>query len=203
MMSGAPTPVLLIPGWSDTARVLRPCHEFLVSAGWPERSVHSLSFRDPHGSNLDHAAEIGAAARALKASTGAARIAVVAHSMGGLALREYLTQGGHATVHTAIFAGTPHRGTWLAWLAWGPGGAEMRPGSAFLERLNATPVPPSVRAICLRTPIDTRVVPGGSAWLEGAACHTVRLPTHPRMLRHGATLQLIRSLLLDEETRAA
>jgi triacylglycerol lipase len=195
-------PVLLVPGWSDTAHVLQPCRRFLLAAGWAEPTVRCLSFRDRYGSNIEHAAEIGAAARELRDATGA-RIAVVAHSMGGLALRQYLVDGGDAAVHTAIFAATPHRGTWIAWLARGRGGAEMRPGSAFLERLNATPLPRSVRAICLRTPIDTRVVPGESASLEGAACHTVRLPTHRRMLRHARTLQLIRELLLADAARAA
>jgi triacylglycerol lipase len=197
------TPVLLVPGWSDTARVLRPCREFLVAAGWPAHAVRSLTFRDRYGSNLEHAAEIAAAAAELTKAAGSSRIAVVAHSMGGLALRQFLMAGGDDAVHTAIFVGTPHRGTYVAWLAWGAGGAEMRPGSAFLEQLNASALPPSVRTICLRTPIDTRVVPGTSAWLEGAACHTVRTPTHPRMLRHGPTLHFIRDLLLDAREHAA
>ncbi|MBR9991276.1 MAG: hypothetical protein KFH98_16050 [Gemmatimonadetes bacterium] len=201
-MSGRP-PVLLVPGWSDTARVLEPCRRFLLAEGWSDEGVQSLSFRDRYGSNVEHAEEIGHAIRQLKERAGAARIAVVAHSMGGLALRHYLVEGGEVDVHTAIFAGTPHRGTWLAWLAWGRGGAEMRPGSEFLERLNAAPLPESVRAVCLRSPIDTRIVPGRSAVLAGAPCHTVRLPTHPRMLRHGATLRLIRDLLLDQRVRAA
>ena len=197
------SPVLLVPGWSDTSRVLRPCRDFLVAAGWPGHAVRSLTFRDRRGSNLEHAAEIEAAAEELRTATGSPRIAVVAHSMGGLALRKYLTAGGDDAVHTAIFAGTPHRGTWIAWLAWGRGGVEMRPGSAFLEQLNATALPPSVRTICLRTPIDTRIVPGDSAWLDGASCHTVRTPTHPRMLRHRPTLHLIRDLLLDAREDAA
>jgi len=202
MRSGRP-PVLLVPGWSDTARVLRPCRAFLLGRGWPERAVHCLSFRDRYGSNIDHAREIDAAVREMTAVSGTSRIAVVAHSMGGLALRHYLLETGGAAVHTAIFAGTPHHGTWAAWLAWGRGGTEMRPGSAFLEHLNARPLPRTVRAVCLRTPIDMRVLPGHSAWLDGAACLTVRLPTHPRMLRHGRTLQLITELLLDEQADAA
>jgi triacylglycerol lipase len=202
-MVAAPPPVLLVPGWSDTARVLQPCREFLLAGGWPGQAVRCLSFRDRHGSNIDHALEISAAAQEMKELTGTPRIAVVAHSMGGLALRYYLMEGGDAAVHTAIFAATPHHGTWAAWLARGRGGAEMRPGSEFLERLNAKPLQPSVRAICLRTPVDTRVLPGHSACLDGATCHTVRLPTHPRMLRHSRTLQLIRELLLDERARAA
>ena len=197
------SPVLLVPGWSDTARVLRPCRDFLVSCGWPADAVRSVTFRDRYGSNLEHAAEIAVAVEELRAATDTPKIGVIAHSMGGLALRKYLTDVGDATVHTAIFAGTPHRGTWIAWLAWGRGAAEMRPGSAFLEQLNATALPPAVRTICLRSPIDTRIVPGDSAWLDGASCHTVRAPTHPRMLRHRPTLHLIRDLLLDAQAHAA
>jgi triacylglycerol lipase len=196
-------PVLLVPGWSDTARVLQPCRRFLVSEGWPAEHVDCLSFRDRFGSNVEHASEIADAALALRTRTAASRIAVVAHSMGGLALRQYLADGGDRVVDTAIFAGTPHHGTWVAWLAWGRGGAEMRPGSEFLAQLNALPLPETVRAVCLRSPIDTRVVPGRSAVLDGVACHTVRTPTHPRMLRHGRTLRLVRDLLLEERERAA
>ena len=79
----------------------------------------------------------------------------------------------------------------------------MRPGSEFLKALNATSLPPHVRAICLRTPIDTRIVPGQSAWLEDAACLTVRMPTHQRLLRHRGTLRLVRDLLLDSSALAA
>jgi triacylglycerol esterase/lipase EstA (alpha/beta hydrolase family) len=189
--------VLLVPGWSDTARRLQRCRTFLLASGWNERQVSCLSFRDRFGSNIEHADEIAGAVAELTRLAQQRQIAVIAHSMGGLALRHYLGRGGNRFVHTAIFAGTPHGGTWTAWLAWGRGGAEMRPGSTFLQRLNRERLPADVRAFCLRTPIDTRVLPGRSAWLDGAVCHTVRAPTHPRMLRHAGTLALIRDILLD------
>lgn len=188
-------PVALLPGWSDTARVLHHCRDFLVRAGWSADHVACIEFSDPCGSNVEHAAEAARAIRELRERTGSERVGVVAHSMGGLALRHYLQQGGGDAVHTAIFVATPHRGTWLAHLARGRGGAEMRPGSAFLRHLNARPLPTHVHLVCVRTPIDTRVWPGHSAWLDGADCRTVRMPTHKRMLRHAATLRLIRDLL--------
>lgn len=190
-------PVILVPGWSDEPRVLRRCRDFLVEAGWSGRQVLCMGFTDRYGSNVDHAGELAAAAARLRAEAAVDRVDVVAHSMGGLALRQYVQDGGADVVRTAIFVGTPHRGTMMAYLAWGHGGREMRPGSEFLRRLNARPLPSGVRAHCLRTPIDSRVVPGSSAWLDGAACHTVRLPTHPRMMRHPRTLRLIRSILED------
>jgi pimeloyl-ACP methyl ester carboxylesterase len=192
-----PPPTLLVPGWSDTARAVRHARSFLLDSGWPESHVSCVEFRDRYGSNVEHAEELAAAIGRLQNSSGERSVAVVAHSMGGLALRLYLGRiGGAAPVNTAVFVATPHRGTWIAHLAWGAGGAEMRPGSGLLRDLARAALPGHVRAVCVRTPIDTRILPGSSAVLPGAPCHVVRLPTHPRMLRHRGTLHLIRDLLL-------
>jgi triacylglycerol lipase len=191
-----PPATVLVPGWHDTERALQHCRRRLVDWGWPEARVECVGFRDRHGSNVEHAAELAEAIDVIAQKTGVDRVGVVAHSMGGLALREYLTTAPRARVHTAVFVGTPHRGTWAAYLAWGRGGAEMRPGSRFLRELNARPMPADVNTHCISTPIDTRVLPGSSAVLAGAHWHRVLMPTHPRMLRHRVTLELIRDLLL-------
>jgi triacylglycerol lipase len=194
---------LLVPGWSDTAAVLEPARRFLAGAGWPEGHVRCVGFRHRYGSNREHAAELAVAVDELRQRTGEAQVAVVAHSMGGLALRHFLTEpGGAEAVHTAVFVGTPHRGTWLAWLAWGDGGREMRPGSSFLCSLHRRTIPATVRTACISTPIDLRVVPGSSTLLEGAACYRVRLPTHAGMMRHRATLDRIRHVLLGAAARS-
>jgi triacylglycerol esterase/lipase EstA (alpha/beta hydrolase family) len=198
-----PPPTLLVPGWHDTARALRHCNRQLVAWGWRSEHVRCLGFRDRHGSNLDHAHELRTAIETLCDDAGVEEVAVVAHSMGGLALRQCLTTTARPRVHTAVFVGTPHHGTWMAYLAWGAGGTEMRPRSRFLRELNARALPGGVRAHCISTAIDTRVVPGSSALLHDAHCHHVLLPTHPRMLRHGATLRLIRDLLLQSVRDAA
>jgi triacylglycerol lipase len=190
-----PPATLLVPGFSDTPRVLRRCRRHLLEHGWPATHVEALGFRDRYGSNLEHAGEIAAAVEHLRQRAGVEHVAVVAHSMGGLALRRYLADTAGAAVHTAVFVGTPHRGTLMAWLVPGTAAREMRPGSVFLRQLAAERLPAHVRAVCIRTPIDTRIVPGSSAFLEGAECHVVRLPTHPRMLRHGRTLDLIAGIL--------
>lgn len=171
------------------------CRDFLIRSGWPSSHIQCLGFRDRYGSNLAHAEEIADAIASLRYRVHAESVDVVAHSMGGLALRWLLGTEPGTPVNTAIFAGTPHAGTWAAWLAWGGGGAEMRPGSRFLRQLASQRLPVSLRAHSLRTPIDTRVFPSASAWLEGTQCHVVRAPTHQRMLRHGPTLHLIRDLL--------
>lgn len=174
-------PVLLVPGWGDQAPDnLRPLRDRLVGAGWPESRVSVLAFEDPVGSNEVHALEIARAVRVLQALTGESKIDVVAHSMGGLALRQYLQfEGGRENVRRAVFLGTPHRGTVAAMLAWGEGGREMAPGSDFLTRLNeAERFPGEVEALSVRTPVDLRVIPGSSAMLPGARNVEVCCPSH-------------------------
>ena len=69
--------------------------------------------------------------------SGVRRVALVAHSMGGLAARLYLARRGSARVARLVTIGSPHRGTWLA--PWGAGAnaRQMRPGSEFLRELAA------------------------------------------------------------------
>jgi triacylglycerol lipase len=190
--------VLLIPGWSDDERRLAALNARLTSSGWAAERVQMLSFEDPVGSNRDHAREIAEAALTLKARTGAARIDIVAHSMGGLATRYYLLNGGDAHVRRVVFLATPHRGTMSAHFAWGEGAREMEPKSTFLlGLLRAHPVPPGVRAITIRTPVDLHVVPVESAMLPGIPNLEVCCPTHAGLLDDDETFELIARFLKD------
>lgn len=177
-------PVLLVPGWGDHAPDLQPLVIRLIEAGWPQTRVSALTFRDPVGSNRTHAEEVARAVETLRSLTGSDRVDVVAHSMGGLALRYYLQfEDGHEVVRRAVFLGTPHRGTVAAMLAWGDGGREMVPGSDFLSHLNDHDgVPIGVETLAIRTPVDLRVIPGSSAMLPGARNLEICCPTHPGLV---------------------
>jgi triacylglycerol lipase len=191
-------PVLLVPGWFDTDRDLAALRIRLISAGWSSDYVESLSFHDPTGSNVDHAAEIAAAVEVLRARTGAPQVDLVAHSMGGLATRRYLLDVDAGRVRRVVFVGTPHRGTLTAYVAFGKARDEMIPGSPFLDSLNARPaVPEGVDAITIRTPMDTAILPGESATLEGYRDHQVCCPTHAGLLRDLEVFRLIRRFLSD------
>lgn len=85
-----PVPVLLVPGWSDGPEELEPLEVRLLESGWPLGRVLAVEFEDPVGSNRTHAGTVADAVRSLRASTGAPRVDIVAHSMGGLAVRRYL-----------------------------------------------------------------------------------------------------------------
>lgn len=202
-VDSVPTPVLLVPGWNGLEEELAPLRARFIQAGWPPGRVASMEFDDPVGSNRAHAAEVAAEARALREVTGVDRIDVVAHSMGGLAVRHHLAFGGGEGVRKVVFLATPHRGTVSAHLAWGPGSEEMEPGSAFLDSLNArSAVPDGIRALTVRTPVDLRVVPGASAVLfdaENVRNVEICCPTHAGLLDHHETFRVVAAFLRGEK----
>ncbi len=187
-------PVVLVPGWFDTARELAALRIRLSAAG--ASHVETLTFREPTGSNRDHAEEIDSVVAQVLAETGATQVDIVAHSMGGLATRWYLKTHPDAPVRRAVFIASPHRGTLSAHLAWGEGREEMMPESEFLRALNlGAPVPAGIEAMTIRTPIDTRVVPGESATLPGVEDHTVCCPTHQGLMRDDDVFVLVLDFL--------
>lgn len=189
-------PILLVPGWFDTERDLAALRIRFVAAGWAPASVRALSFRDPTGGNVEHAREIAVAVDALLAATGAPVVDIVAHSMGGLATRVYVGEGGK--VRRVVFLATPHRGTWAAYVAWGEGADEMRPGSPFLVTLNADRRRLArVDALTIRTPVDTHILPGESATLDGVPDRVVCCPSHAGLLRDVEVFRLVRRFLAD------
>lgn len=188
-------PVLLVPGWADTGADVAVLGVRLRAAGWPADHVLAVTFARPAGSNREHAREVAVAVDSLLARTGAAKVDVIAHSMGGLSTRAYLREEP-GKVRRVVFLATPHRGTWAAYFAFGEGRGEMLPGSDFLRDLNADPpVPPGVEAFTVRTLLDTHVLPGGSATLPGVPDWTVCCDTHWSLKHDPAVFEVVRNFL--------
>jgi triacylglycerol lipase len=157
----------------------------LLESGWTHPELEVVSFEDPVGSNRDHARELAEAIARVQTRTGAHRVDIVAHSMGGLATRYYLKNGGGQVVRRVVFVASPHRGTWLAHLAWGQGGIEMKPGSLFLLELDQVRgVPFGVEALTIRSSVDLHIIPPESAILEGVPDVEICCPTHGGLLSH-------------------
>lgn len=97
-----------------------------------------------------------------------------------------------------VFLATPHRGTWAAYVAWGDGADEMRPGSPFLVTLNADRRRLArVDALTIRTPVDTHILPGESATLDGVPDRIVCCPSHAGLLRDVEVFRIVRRFLAD------
>jgi triacylglycerol esterase/lipase EstA (alpha/beta hydrolase family) len=109
-------------------------------------------------------------------STGAAKVHLVGHSLGGLLSRLYIQQyGGDDTVHTCITLGTPHQGTYTALMGRGKTARALRPGSELITRLEATAREVPVRFLSYYSNLDALVVPASSAKLTHPALHATNI----------------------------
>lgn len=159
-------PVLLVSGYVCNRGLWRPFARWLAARGHAIESVNLEPLFGPIDAYVPIVA--GGVAR-LRERTGAARVAVVAHSMGGLAVRAFLARHGHDAIGAVVTLGTPHRGTWLARLGHGVNVSQMRPGSDWLRAL-AERETPGARALftVVLSHHDNIVVPQAIQTLDGA-----------------------------------
>lgn len=199
-------PVLLVHGllcnramWSAFAR-------HLAARGHP---VDAVTLEPAFGPIDGYAMQIDAAVRTLQARTGCTRVAIVAHSMGGLALRAWLRACGDEALALGITLGTPHAGTFAAAHA-GPAPLanvrQMRLGSDWLQRLSDCRTGRD-RLVAIRSRHDNIVAPESSQVLEGAGNVALDGIGHLAMAFDPQVMALVAGLLeqapLDETSRSA
>lgn len=131
--------------------------------------VYTLSYGPPQAPIETFVVQLAAKIDAIRLATGAAKVTIVAHSMGGLVARAYVRHHGAAAVRSLVAIGTPHHGSVHAWIFPGACLTQIRPGSAWLAALNRDEdAGPPVRTVCLCSWHDSMVAPQASAWLDGA-----------------------------------
>jgi triacylglycerol esterase/lipase EstA (alpha/beta hydrolase family) len=104
---------------------------------------------------------------AICSETGARRVALVCHSMGGLTARAYIRACGSERVARLVTIATPHQGTIVARLGVGRNARQMRVGSDWIDALAQSRVPANVSAISIYSLHDNLVVPQDNAMLPG------------------------------------
>lgn len=127
------------------------------------------------------------------ALTGESNLTLIAHSMGGLVCRAYLRQFGGTHVAQLVTLGSPHHGTFHAYLASGPNGGQMRPGNSWLAKLEETQV--SIPFTSVFSVHDTVISPQESSRLTGAKNVQISGIGHVSMPSGRAIRDLLRSLL--------
>src|SRR6201990_864994 len=138
-------PVLFVHGNGDHAALWITTLWRMESNGVARDRMFAINFTDPLARNDDGVAqpnrsstedqrrELGEAIKALKASTGTSRVALVGNSRGGNAIRNYIKNGGAADVSHAVLCGTPNHGVY----AWDENpGNEFNGRGPFLRGLN-------------------------------------------------------------------
>ena len=194
----AMAPVLLLHGVLCNAGALRGLRDDLAARGIGP--LYALSYGPPLASIEVFAGQVAVKVDAILAATGASRVAIVGHSMGGLVARAYLRRYGPRKASLVITLGTPHHGSVHAWLFPGISLAQLRPGNAWLAELNrAEGAPAGVRLVSLWSWHDSMVAPQTSARLAGA--ENIELAG----IGHNALLgeRRVSALVAAELTRAA
>ena len=180
--------VLLVHGYVCNRGLWNPWLERLHAQGVP---CIAVDLEPVFGSIDDYAAIIDAAAARLFAATGQP-IVVVAHSMGGLAVRAWLDAHAPGTlVHRVVTIGSPHRGTFLARFGLTRNAVQMRLGGDWHGALATRELAQRELArgaalfTCFYGHCDNVVFPASTATLPGAdnrhlaACAHVQMAYHP------------------------
>lgn len=127
-------PVLLVHGYFCNHHIWHEMAHALRANGHPVFSVDL----EPLFTSIDNYAPLlEAAVLELCQRTGAAKVALVGHSMGGLAIRSWMRAHGTQRVAGVLTLGTPHAGTRIAATQPSPNGRQMRWQSEWLLELAA------------------------------------------------------------------
>ena len=164
--AAAVAPVLLLHGVGCNSGVWSAFLGRLAERG--VGPLYTLSYGPPLASIETFADQLAIKVDAIGAATGATKVTLLCHSMGGLVARAYMRRFGGAKVRAVLTIGTPHRGSVLAGTFPGTCLAEMSPGSDWLEQLAATAPPGGVRCVALWSWHDSMVLPQLNARWEGA-----------------------------------
>lgn len=174
--------VLLLHGFVCNRGLWNPWMRRLRKAGAP---YVAINLEPVFGSIDRYVAAIDAAVARLEQATSMPPV-VVAHSMGGLAIRAWLRQrGAQYRVHSVVTIATPHSGTWLARFAMTENARQMREGNRWLRDLEADESH-STRAMftCYFGHCDNIVFPAHNATLAGATNHHVPGVAHVHLAFH-------------------
>lgn len=169
-VASAVDPILFVHGWSRDASDWDTMIERFEADGWEASELRAYSY-DTSESNKESAKKsVEPEVDSLLKETGAEKVDIVAHSMGSLNTRWYIKElSGEETVDDWVSLGGPNHGTNTAFFCFSTACREMRPGSTFLEELNAedeTPGP--VDYGTWWSPCDEVIDPDESVILEGA-----------------------------------
>ena len=163
--------LLLVAGYVCNRAVWKPLLDSGRLAGC---NLATVNLTPVFGSIDGYAGQIDAAVDRLRAASGAARVTLVCHSMGGLAARAYLRRHRAAAIERVITLASPHQGTIFGVLGHGANARQMARGSAYLAALaSAESAELRRHFVCIATADDNLVVPRSSPLLPDAEHHVI------------------------------
>lgn len=169
-----PRPIIVVHGYAMNRANFLPLTRRLVAAG----------LGPVYGFEYWTLGKASAAARALGEyvervceRSGAERVDIIGHSMGGIVGRYYATLGGPSAgsgrsgadrIAHLITVGTPHQGTDVSAIGIGHANKELFPRSALIQRLEAAGIPEQIEATAIWSRADALCPGSRHATLPGA-----------------------------------
>jgi pimeloyl-ACP methyl ester carboxylesterase len=193
-------PLLLVHGYLCNGGYWVPMRP-AIPAGY---TVYTHTLKGIFSGIADYGGALAARIDDIYVAHGNQPVTVIAHSMGGLAMRDVLAKGADAKVATLITLGTPHSGTVAAQIRVGQNAKDMVPNSRWqrdaLAWQEANTPASRVKLVAVLTWHDNIVFPQASAHEVGA-----RFPQleklelagvgHVEMVSHKAVHAIVRPYL--------
>jgi triacylglycerol lipase len=188
-------PILFVHGYTSNASAWDTMISRFQADGYTQLYAYTFSSTK---SNASVAADIATRVTQIKAATGAAKVDIIAHSMGSLSSRYYIKNlGGAANVDDWVSLGGPNHGTSLAYACFFLSPCnQMIPGSSFLNQLNSgDETPGAVNYGTWWSPCDEYINPDQSVILSGAANTQTACESHSTHLTDAAEYAQIRNFV--------
>ncbi|MFC4562551.1 esterase/lipase family protein [Nocardiopsis mangrovi] len=196
--AAAPDPVVFVHGFAGKGSQWSAMRNDLQDNGYPADRLHVFTYNSAQ-SNATTAGELAGFVDDVRSATGAAKVDIVTHSMGGLPSRWYIRfLGGTDTVDDWVSIGGPNNGTRVAGLCSIalPACREMEQGSSFLSELNAgDPTPGGVAYTTFRSPCDIVISPVSSTVLDGATNNRTGCLEHISMMSDRGVIDGVRAAI--------
>lgn len=186
---GARPPLLLVHGYGCSRAVWWYLRRRLQAAGWTVATINLEPIYTSIDAYLD---PLAARIDAVLSATGAERLILVGHSMGGLVARAYLQRFGESRVAALLTLGTPHQGSRLAYLGYGENARQMQPGSPWLQALAR----PQVATRLIYSRHDNYVTPQSNLTLPGIPGQALDGLGHLAMLFSPRVVQTVLAVLV-------
>lgn len=163
-------PILFVHGYTSNASAWDTMIARFQADGWESNRLFAYTFSSTQ-SNATVAQAVKTRVDQIIAQTGAAKVDIITHSMGGLSSRYYLKNlGGAAVTDEWVSLGGPNHGTtWAYGCFFFSPCNQMIPGSSFLNALNSgDETPGAARYGTWWSPCDELINPDTSTILSGA-----------------------------------
>lgn len=174
------TPVVFVHGYTGNASNWTTAKSVFQLNGWSSSRLFAYEYNS-YGNNITNAQGLAAFVNNVKSQTGASKVAIVNHSMGGLVSQYYLKiLGGHSSVsHLASIAGANHGTTFASACLIYTTCQQMYPGSSFISQISAgDETPGDTKYATWYSACDGIILPYTSTRLSGATNNNVLCQTH-------------------------